>query len=244
MSSLPWYVWAVAAIGVLGIPAATSAVLYRGAVRSGARRRRAGLLAGTAAVLLGAWLVGSAALAGTGQYSATSGFPWFLIAFVLVFAGMLASTRIPLVSQALAASTSSLILVNTWRLAGLAFVLAMLAGQLPALFALPAGLGDIAVGIAAPFVAARVAQGRGYRGALWFEALGILDLVVALALGALTILQIVDVTPVNHAITELPLALIPTVPVPVILTLQIVSTLQLLRLRPRARALAAPAFGG
>jgi hypothetical protein len=49
---------------------------------------------------------------------------------------------------------------------------------------LPAGLGDIATGIAAPLVALKLAHGTGPRHALWFNAPGIADLVVALTLGA------------------------------------------------------------
>jgi hypothetical protein len=63
-----------------------------------------------------------------------------------------------------------------------------------ALFALPAGLGDIAAGIAAPLVARRLAQGTGRRAALWFNAFGMTDLVVALTLGALTGFALLNVT--------------------------------------------------
>jgi hypothetical protein len=45
---------------------------------------------------------------------------------------------------------SRLELPHTPRVAGVAFLLYMALGHLPALFALPAGLGDIAAGIAAP----------------------------------------------------------------------------------------------
>ena len=67
-------------------------------------------------------------------------------------------------------------------------------GHLPALFALPAGLGEIAAGIAAPLVACRLAQGGGRRAALWFNAFGMTDLVVSLTLGALTGFQLINVT--------------------------------------------------
>ena len=75
-------------------------------------------------------------------------------------------------------------LPHTFRVAGVAFLLTMALGHLPALFALPAGLGDIATGIAALLVARTLAQGRGHRAALWLNAFGMTDLVVALTLGA------------------------------------------------------------
>lgn len=52
--------------------------------------------------------------------------------------------------------------------------------------ALPAGLGDIATGLATPLVAREVAHGGGRRAALWLNAFGFIDLIVALTLGALT----------------------------------------------------------
>jgi hypothetical protein len=78
---------------------------------------------------------------------------------------------------------SCLELPHAPRVVGVAFLLYLALGRLPALFALPAGLGDIAAGIAAPLVALRLAQGTGRRAALWFNAFGLTDLVTALALG-------------------------------------------------------------
>jgi hypothetical protein len=101
------------------------------------------------------------------------------------------------------------------------FLIYLALGHLPALFALPAGLGDIAAGIAAPLVARRLAQGTGRRAGLWFNAFGMTDLVVALALGALTGFQLLNVTPSSAPITELPLALIPTATVPLFFALHI-----------------------
>jgi ABC-type multidrug transport system fused ATPase/permease subunit len=113
--------------------------------------------------------------------------------------------------------------------AGVAFLLHLALGHLPALFALPAGLGDIAAGIAAPLVARRLAQGTGRRAALWFNAFGMTNLVVALTLGALTGFRLLSVTPSSAPISELPLALIPTATVPLFLVLHITSMSTLVR---------------
>jgi hypothetical protein len=99
----------------------------------------------------------------------------------------------------------------------------MALGHLPALFALPAGLGDIAAGIAAPLVAYRLARGTGRRAARWHNAFGMTDLVVALTLGGLTGFQLLNVTPSAAPIFELPLALIVTAGVPLLLVLHITS---------------------
>jgi hypothetical protein len=147
---------------------------------------------------------------------------------------LLALRQIPLVARALTAPgmASRLELVHVFRVAGVAFVLTMALGHLPALFALPAGLGDIAAGIAAPLVARKLAQGTGRRTALWFNVYGLTDLVTALTLGALTAYQLVHVTPSGAPISELPLALIPTVEVPLLIALHITS-ISALRRAPR-----------
>ena len=145
---------------------------------------------------------------------------------------LLALRRIPVVARALTApgTVSRLELPHTFRVAeGTAFLLIMFLGHLPALFALPAGLGDIAAGIAAPLVARRLAQGTGRRAALWFTAFGMTDLVNALTLGALTGFALINVTPSGAPISQLPLALIPTAAVPLLFALHITSVSALVR---------------
>jgi hypothetical protein len=68
---------------------------------------------------------------------------------------------------------------------GAVFLILMVQGDRPAAFALPAGLGDIAIAAAAPIIARRPAGRRVRTHAVLFIWLGILDLVVAVALGAL-----------------------------------------------------------
>jgi hypothetical protein len=114
----------------------------------------------------------------------------------------------------------------------------MALGHLPALFALPAGLGDVAAGIAAPLAARSLARGGSRRTGLWFNAFGLTDLVVALTLGTLTGFQLVNVSPSGAPISELPLALIPTAAVPLLFALHVTSVSALLR-RPRTQPPAA-----
>ncbi|HEX4247230.1 MAG TPA: hypothetical protein VH008_05135 [Pseudonocardia sp.] len=240
MSSPPTYLSALTVVGVLGILGLTCLALYRGAERAGLGRRRAVLAGTVSAVLLGGWCIASAVIAGHGWYFTKlgEGPPWLPIAVVATLLAALAATRIPLVASALTApgALERVALPHTFRLAGAAFLIMMALGNLPALFALPAGLGDMATAVAAVFVA----RGASHRSAVWFNVLGIADLVVALALGTLTGFQLVDVTPSAQAITELPLALIPTVAVPVLIALHLISLRQLAASAPRtARAGAA-----
>jgi hypothetical protein len=228
MYDLPAYLWAITIAGPTAVASLTCVVLYGGAVRAGLGRSRAALLAGAAAVLFGGWLTASAVIAGNGWYHTL---PWFPVAVTGYLGLLLALRRIPVVARALSAPgmASRLELPHTPRVAGVAFLLYLALGHLPALFALPAGLGDIAAGIAAPLVARRLAQGTGRRAALWFNAFGLTDLVVALTLGALTGFQLFNITPSSAPITELPLALIPTATVPLFFVLHITAVSALVR---------------
>jgi hypothetical protein len=239
------YIWAITIAGIVAIPAATCVVLYGGAMRAGQGRARAALLAGGAAAVLGAWFGASAVIADHGWYQARlgHGVPWLPVAAAGSFAALLALRRIPAVARALAAPGTAhrLELPHSFRvIEGSVFLIVMALGHLPALFALPAGLGDITAGIAAPFVARGLARGGGRRTALWFTAFGRTDLAVALTLGALTGFQLINVTPSGAPISELPLALIPTAAVPLLFALHVTSVSALARATTTARPAAGP----
>ena len=153
----PAYLWAITIAGPTAVAALTCAVLYSGAERAGLGRRRAALLAGAAAVLLGGWLTASAVIADHGWYHTLPSFPVAITGYLGL---LLALRRIPVVARALAAPgmASRLVRPHSFRVAGVVFLLYLAFGHLPALFALPAGLGDIAAGVAAPLVAFRLAR--------------------------------------------------------------------------------------
>jgi hypothetical protein len=236
---LPSYVWALVLAGVIGIPAITCIMLYRGALAAGLSPRTATIVTATGSAVLGGWLLASGLLARAGVYHQASGqaAPWFGVAVAGTLLGLLAASRIPPMPRVLAApgTPARLTLPHTLRVVGVTFLLVMALGHLPAVFALPAGLGDIAAGLAAPFVARRLAQGGGRTRAVWFNLFGILDLVVALSVGFLAGLgpwRPLEVTPSTEPLSLLPLALVPTVAVPLSLALHMVS---LRRLRAAAR---------
>jgi hypothetical protein len=224
----PAYLWAITIAGPTGIAAATCVVLYGGAERAGLGRRRAALLAGAAAAVLGGWFTATALIADHGWYQTL---PWYPVAAAGFLVALLALSRIPIVARAMAAPgmLSRLLLPHSFRVAEVAFLIYLALGHLPALFAVPAGLGDIATGIAAPFVARRLARGTGRRDALWFNAFGLTDLVVALTLGALTGFQLINVTPSGAPLTVLPLAMVPTAGVPLLFALHLTSVAALAR---------------
>jgi hypothetical protein len=227
MSSLPAYVGAISIAGTTGILTAACAALYRGSRESGASRRAAATTAAGAAILFGAWAVASALFAHHGGYHTQLGKqpPWLPIEAVGAMIALLLLTRIPRVSAALSGENSVRLLSwpHAFRVAGVAFVISMILGHMPALFALPAGLGDMAVGVAEPLLARRIRAGHGRRPAIWFNILGIVDLVTAMSLGGLTAYGIVHVSPVNSELSQLPMALIPTVGVPMVFVLHILA---------------------
>jgi hypothetical protein len=124
-----------------------------------------------------------------------------------------------------------LILLNLWRLVGVVFLVLMANGQMPALWALPAGIGDVIVGAAAPWVARRVDTPEGKPRAIAFNLFGMADLVVAVGLGVMTSpgpAHVFRTTPTAELATQFPLALVPTFLVPLAFALHVVSLWQLL----------------
>lgn len=244
MYSPPWYVWVICLVGAIGVPATTCLVLYRGARSAGSSRPRAASLAVAAGAVLGGWLVASAIIAARGRYQDTlDGPPWLGIAAGGSLIALLATGRVPAVARALAApgSLSRSVLPHAFRVAGVSFLIVMALGHVSALFAIPVGLGDIAVGISAPFVARRLARGTGHRGAVRFHALGAIDLVNALILGGLIGYGIVHATPPSDALGLLPLVLIPTATVPLLLTLHVDALRRLVARSRTARQVTTPA---
>jgi hypothetical protein len=227
MNDLPGYLGLITIVEVVAIAAATCVVLYLGAIHAHLGRRQAVRLAVGAAVVFGAWYTISAVIAAHGGYHTQLGrqVPWLPVGFLGFLGVLLALARVPEVRRALAAPgmTGRLLAPHWFRVGGLVFLTAMILGRLPVVFALPAGLGDIAVGIGAAVLARRLARGDGRRGIVWLHISGMTDLVVALTLGALTAYHLVNVTPPDDLISGFPLALIPTAAVPLLFALHITS---------------------
>lgn len=245
MADLPLYVWVLVLIGVIGMPATAIVCLSGSTTAAGGNRRVAGTVTAGFAVLWAAWVILSAVLADGGAYrqSTSATRPWIGVAAGGALVAALMVTAIPAVGKALRApgALARLTLPHTFRVVGVAFIIVMALGKLPAVFAVPAGLGDIAVGVAAPFIARRLAGGdRG--GAFWFNILGIADLIVAVSIGFLAGLgpsRVLDVSPSTADVALLPLALIPTTAVPLAVALHVTSLVRL-RTAP-ARILPTPA---
>jgi hypothetical protein len=115
--------------------------------------------------------------------------------------------------------------VQVWRIVGFTFLVLQARNVLPAIFALPAGYGDMFIGATAGFAAWRLAE-PAHRGSfIFWQALGILDLITAVSLG--TTAGLLDPHgPSMAAMTVLPLSLIPTFLVPLFMMLHVICIAQ------------------
>jgi hypothetical protein len=134
----------------------------------------------------------------------------------------------------LTADLRLLTMVQAWRAAGLGFLALSANGILPARFALPAGWGDIAIGVTAPIVALALMRHPGFgrsRLFVMWNFLGVLDLVVAVSMGTLSSGflpgRASEIT--TAAMGRLPLVVIPVFLVPVFAMLHFVAIRQALR---------------
>ncbi|MGA7538091.1 MAG: hypothetical protein WBW93_04930 [Steroidobacteraceae bacterium] len=130
--------------------------------------------------------------------------------------------------------------MQAWRWAGLGFLALYAHNVLPAMFALPAGLGDMAVGFAAPWMILALVRRPGFAASPAFirwNVLGILDLIVAISLGTLSAtLSTGAPGEISTApMATLPLLLIPAFLVPLFLMLHTAALMQSRRIiRSRA----------
>jgi hypothetical protein len=136
-------------------------------------------------------------------------------------------------------TTALLIAIQTYRIGGIAFLWAMTQGILDPAFAIPAGVGDILIGVTAiPFA---IFLWKGYSWSKYavvvWSVLGIADLVNAVTLGVITNPDFSTST-----MATFPWILVPTIAVPLALALHGITLyrlrnwipMQLLRKRPES----------
>src|SRR5262245_5481 len=139
---------------------------------------------------LAAWLSAVLGIAASGGFTTSTGVPPLPVVagVILPIAAFLALYFVwsRFRSLVLAADLPRIIGMQAWRAGGFAFLALYAHDVLPGLFAWPAGLGDMAIGLTAPWVAAELTRNPGFadtrRFAVW-NGLGILDLTIAVTLG-------------------------------------------------------------
>lgn len=121
--------------------------------------------------------------------------------------------------------------IQAWRFGGFAFLSLYAYSVLPAYFAWPAGLGDMAIGFTAPWMLAGLARSPAFvasRRFVTWNLLGILDLVVAISIGAIVtrLFPSLGGGITTAPMATLPLVLVPGLFVPAFLILHIVALVQ------------------
>jgi hypothetical protein len=218
-------------LGSVAIIAALLFGLHDSLVKAGwsAATYRRGL--GGSAVVLIVWFLAAVALAWMGVYAADAKRPPRIefgllvpvtIALVLLWRKSAFARLIGAVPQ------EWLVGVQVYRALGAIFLILYSMKKLPGVFAWPAGVGDILVGVLAPIVA--LAYRRAPREkrslVLAWNILGLADLVVAIGTGLLSSpspIQRLALDAPNELITTFPLALIPTFLVPISILLHVAS---------------------
>jgi hypothetical protein len=178
-----------------------------------------------------AWGVVVFLLAHAGAFATTSDatIPYIAFGVAIPIAAGVALLRVPEARRAIERIPLQwLIGVQFYRvLGGAVFLIGYAQDELPGEFALPAGIGDVIIGVTAVGVAYLVAAygvERMRNVVLGWCALGIADLVVAIGTGFLSspsILQQLALDEPNSAITRYPFVLIPTFLVPISIVLHV-----------------------
>jgi hypothetical protein len=188
----------------------------------------------SAAVLIG-WFLLSIALGLAGTYEAgAKGIPTIQYGIAIpILIGAWSIWRSPTMSRVIDVVPQPwLIGVQLYRALGVIFLILYATDQMPGLFAWPAGVGDIIVGLCAPIVALAYARNPSRNVSLvraW-NVFGILDLVVAVTTGFITSPSaLFAYEPPNELISVFPLVLVPVYLVPLAILLHLASLAKLHR---------------
>ncbi len=194
-----------------------------------------------AAAVVTAWFALITVLGATGAFITAPGTPPVPIAIgvmvpIVLYLGGLWMSR-PFRDFVLATDIRLMVGIQAWRFAGLAFLAMYAYGLLPGMFALPAGFGDMAIGLTAPWILVALIRQPRFAASKTFvvwNLLGLSDLVVAVSTGALSAALATGATGevITSPMAALPLVLIPVYLVPILFMLHIATLMQA---RRRAR---------
>jgi len=146
---------------------------------------------------------------------------------ILFVAGYLLSEAFRRVVRSLVGDPWVITALQTYRVLGISMAIQALRNALPAVFGLPAGFGDLFIGVTAPLAALAWSSG-GRLGKVVFvlwNVLGLLDLINAVSLGVLA--TFTSSAPVTMAPMRLyPLSLVPAFGVPLAFILHVTGLAQ------------------
>ena len=115
--------------------------------------------------------------------------------------------------------------VQSWRIFGFLFLLLAANQALPAIFAVPAAYGDVFIGLTAALVAWKLATPEHRTFYIFWQGLGLTDLIMTIILGS-TAPLLSPGGPSMNVMTQLPLSLIPTFFTPLLLIFHVASIAQ------------------
>jgi hypothetical protein len=234
-ASVPSYLTPYLLTGSIAAIATLLFGLYRALRRAAWPQKKRNQAFGSLSAIIVGWFIVALETSLAGWYGGTArrvpNIQYGLVIPILI--GLLLFWRWPLLRRALAVVPNEwLIGIQFYRALGVIFLILYTTGRLSGLFALPAGLGDVSVGLLAPLVAtayARSSGGAARRVRLW-NLLGIADLVIAVTIGFLTSpspLQLAAFDRPSVLIAIFPLSLIPVYMVPLSILLHLASLNQL-----------------
>ena len=211
----------------------SNAVLSHSRQLNSPATRSAGL---PVAVAVAVWFALVFLLGAGGMFVAPRGTPplALLMSFSIPIVVFLAAFWIsdPFREFVLAADLRFMTGIQAWRFAGFGFLALYAYGVLPGYFAWPAGLGDMAIGVTAPWLLVALIRQPNFAASKAFiawQVFGILDLVVAVSLGALGprfLAADAAGTGATAPMAHLPLVLIPAFLVPAFIILHLAALFQ------------------
>ena len=215
------------------------ALVARSAAAIG-RNRNSYVIGG--ALVLGAWFGLSTGIAAVGGFGAgILALPLLGLSLALPLTigaaiGLTSSSIRRLISQP--GIQPGVVAVHALRIVeGSVFVVMVPLGVLPAIFALPAGLGDVLIGMGALAASRWINSGQRGR-VVWWNLFGLLDFANATVLGLMTTpgpLHLLHTNPTSALLLSSPLTIIPTFVVPMYALLHLVSLRFLAASRSEAR---------
>ncbi len=180
---------------------------------------------------LSLWLLVALVLTQSGLYRIDPGdhFPWVALALFLPIAMWWIALQFPspltsVLDQPLV--QMQLVGLLTARVIGAVFLILLAQGKLPALWAVPAGVGDVVVGLTAPIAAAAIRRPHWQGVAVAWNLLGLLDFAVVVAIGFLAApgeFRLLFTEPSTQLLSVFPLALFPAFLVPAATVVHIAS---------------------
>ncbi len=237
ISDIPQFVSISILLGMITALLLAWYVLFRGVKNSDMPKEKQTATIFTIGFVLLSWFFVALILGLQGFFEATPGgqFQNMLFTFIPLALGLGLFFYSKTLKQIIDATPMHwLVSIQIYRALGVFFLILYSMQLLPAEFAIPAGIGDILIGITAPlvgylyFIRKAIAQNLVI---LW-SILGIADLVIAVTLGFLTspgLLNLLSVEAPNVLVSVYPLVLIPAFGVPLSILLHVFALRKALR---------------